>query len=174
MTERLRDGLSDAASWAADHLLLVFVSGWIGANLLILLWPEDTADRDAYLRFLKTWQTLQRQAADADEAAWDAFAADTRSWLEPAIGELEQTAGPEAPLQQHLLWIGRDHLLPALDSRGRDVDEQKIRSHFRQIYLKLIRQGFPVPDPSVPPDDQGSADSGAASETAAEADEDSG
>jgi hypothetical protein len=137
--------------WKSRWPLLTVIGAWVLANGIILFWPQDDADRDYYNTYVSVWRALEEfRAKRAQAAEWTEFSAAQRSQLEPIIEDLNDDASPEAPTKQHLLWAGRDYLLPILQGKE-GIDESKFIEHMSRARSNLRKQGFDVEDLKPPP-----------------------
>lgn len=116
---------------------------WLLANV-VLLWPEDQTDREYYDAYIVMWRGIEdfRSGKSAPEL-WDEFSQEKLAELRSILADLEDDASPAEPDKQHLLWAGRDYLVPILEGKA-VVDDAKLREHMDLARRKLLREGFDV------------------------------
>ncbi len=121
--------------------LLVILGGWLCVNYFVLdaLNPY-AAEQNYELQFSQIYDEMQRYQQDnTTDAQWDAFATNSRQVVEPIIQKLQQNVSPEHPIRQHLLWAGRDCLLPALQNRQSWTPDlqDRLQQHLQQAQTLL-------------------------------------
>ncbi len=137
--EEIRERLEPRIVWP-----VVIVSGWLLINYFVLqaLHPYQ-AERD-YLKQLE-WvrDDLQHyKEAGITGAKWEDFADKTLDVVQPIVRRLESNAGAEYPVRQHLLWAGRDCIIPALQEPANlnEELEQRLQQHLNFAASLLEQQ----------------------------------
>ena len=129
-------GLRKLAIPAAVLTILITINGaaWMWINT-----DSEQTQIDKINQIGKEFRELQfRKAGDAE---WVKFLSVSRQTLEPMIPQFEKYASSSRPIQQQLLWAGRDCLLPMLKA-GRNVDpalQSRFQQHMYQIRYKILR-----------------------------------
>jgi len=94
-------------------LLLVVVNVVLG-----ILAQPDVLNQERHKALSDVYQRMERLRNDrAAPEAWDEFVRDARHELEPLLARLEKEADVHHPIEQHLLWAGRDYLLPLIEQQ---------------------------------------------------------
>jgi len=94
-------------------VLLVVVNVVLG-----ILAQPDVVNQERHKALSDVYQRMERLRSDrAAPEAWDEFVRDARHELEPLLARLEQEADVHHPIEQHLLWAGRDYLLPLIEQQ---------------------------------------------------------
>lgn len=116
---------------------------WLSANV-VLLWPADQTDRKYYDAYIATWRGIEGfRSGETEPGLWDEFSEEKLAELRSILADLEDDSSPAEPDKQHLLWAGRDYLVPILEGKA-VVDDAKLREHMDLARRKLLREGFDV------------------------------
>lgn len=147
-SEAARRNLPPAGSrFKLPRLALVVVGVFVVTNALILLLAPDVfgPDHRNYHTFLSIWDEMkQMRERGSPLLEWNAFAEQASARLAPIIAELEESADVRQPVKQHLLWAGRDCLLPMLRNAHvrRSHSEEQFQQHMnRASELLAAREG---------------------------------
>jgi hypothetical protein len=98
-----------------EHWPLAAALGLILVANLFALYDPANPNRERHQAFSGMWnrmQLLRDQQASPD--AWEELAGEIPATIQPIIGVLNQESDVHHPIEQHLLWAGRDYLLPLL------------------------------------------------------------
>ena len=139
LSSLLQSGAWLTAFLAAHKLALAAVLVIVAGNVVALVASQQPSKSDSEI--LAIYQNLWKQVRtyqDEPPAAevWQSFAAAGRAELEPIVQGLQKTASVRQPLQQNLLFCGRDHLLVLLKSEKPPAENSP---HRRVVdrYLRL-------------------------------------
>ncbi|MBL8851884.1 MAG: hypothetical protein JNG89_19585 [Planctomycetaceae bacterium] len=117
-----------AALWGAVNLGL-----YIYSNL------DYASEREILTAYVEVWnEYLKLQEAETTEAQWKSFKEAAAPRLQPLVDELTSNTSSSTPIRRHLLWAGRDCLLPLVSTAG---GERERRTEFGfQQHLNAIEQ----------------------------------
>lgn len=113
-----------------------------GINYGLWVWINTDSEQTQIEKLKRIGTRFQelnfRKGSDAE---WTAFRSESLKTLEPMIPLFEKYASADRPIQQQLLWAGRDCLLPMLKT-GRNADPElqaRFHQHMFQIRYKILR-----------------------------------
>ncbi|MFO1093752.1 MAG: hypothetical protein U0992_10640 [Planctomycetaceae bacterium] len=157
---RLRYALGDAIDAVAEFIArfwvpfaLVAVLGAINLGIYLARQFDYPADREIRTTYVEIWnEYLKLQEAKTTKEQWQAFSKSSESRLTPLIEGLATRTDAETPLRRHLLWAGRDCLVPLVSSAGGER-QQRTEINFQQhlnAIDQLLRNESPQPMRGAP------------------------
>jgi hypothetical protein len=124
--------------------VIVIIAVWAGVNFFVarMLHPYE-AEAKYLERFVAIRDELLRHRdADLSEPAWTKFSAQSRDEVQRIVAKLKRGATADHPVRRHLLWAGKDCLLPGLAGRQAFTPEieQRFELYVNQASTALIGQ----------------------------------
>ena len=101
--------LRDSWGIAAAAVLLVTV------NWFVLTRPQVDKTAERYSTVLLIYERAGQLETNGSAEQWQEFARDAHERLDPIVADLQKHADVSEPIDQHVLWMGRDYLLPLID-----------------------------------------------------------
>ena len=141
------------APWFKLSVKIIGGAGVLVALNVALLWilrDPHAREREILAKYETIWDELRiYQPGDVAEEDWRAFADNAVNEIEPITKGLAQSADRHQPIQQSLLYAGRDHLIPLLKSAEPPSATNPAVTIFERYLRNLNRQLFPE---RVPPE----------------------
>lgn len=136
LVEMISDRMSPRIVWP-----VVLIAVWILINYIVLrsINPYET-EREYLDQFVAIGDELARFRDTKDQAqGWEKFAGQSHQIVARIVDDLQKTAAAEHPMRRHLLWAGKNCLLPGLDGPEAFTPElqERFDMHIRQAQLAL-------------------------------------
>jgi hypothetical protein len=130
------------AEFVARHWLpFALVGLWGALNLGIYIYSrfDYATEREIVAAYVEVWnEYIALQDSKATEAQWQAFKDTATPRLQPLVDELTTNTSSQTPARRHLLWAGRDCLLPLIAAAGGER-QPRVEFGFQQ-HLNAIEQ----------------------------------
>jgi hypothetical protein len=111
LTRRSLEWLSQYRVVVAGLAVIVLI------NIAVLAFSPRDLTNERYQTVVEVWsrtQQLAQSSASADE--WRLLSSEAHARLDPLIAEWEKNADVRRQVDQHLLWMCRDYLMPTIQS----------------------------------------------------------
>ncbi len=137
--EEITDRLDPRFLW-----VVVIIAVWLGINFFVLRMMNPYEAERTYLEQFVTIrdELLRHRQAELNETEWAAFSTRSRAEVQRIVGKLKRGATAEHPVRRHLLWAGKDCLLPALNNPDGLTPElqQRLDKYISQVTTALGAQ----------------------------------
>ena len=134
--EEITDRLDPRFLWVA-----VIIAAWLGVNFFVLRMMNPYEAERTYLeQFVAIRDELSRhRQTELNEAEWAEFSTRSRAEVQRIVGKLKRGATAEHPVRRHLLWAGKDCLLPGLQDPQAFTPEieQRFELYMNQASMAL-------------------------------------
>jgi len=132
-------GIRRFVSWVVFAVVFIALGVVLSRQFSMnwLFWSNPIAT------YATIWEELkQKRNAQASPEEWEVFATRARRETASIVARLERTASPQTPMDQQLLWAGRDYLPKMLtDARTEEsAAERKFAEHLQRA--QWLKQGL--------------------------------
>jgi hypothetical protein len=144
------------AEFVARHWVPFALAALLGAiNLGIYIYSkyDYASEGEVLATYVEVWnEYIKLTEAETTEAQWKAFKEKATPRLQPLIDDLLGNTSAQTPTRRHLLWAGRDCLLPIVSGAGGER-QPRVEFGFQQhvnAIEQLMRGESPKPIPGSP------------------------
>lgn len=137
-------------------VLLVIGLGILLARML----PSSDADIETFRLYQSIYDRfVEIRENGADTTKYNALKEESVPKIKPILDDLDKTASAAEPVKQHLLWAGKDHLIPMLDdARSEPSENEEFFVDHMENARKILEAQYGGALPSA--EDSPEADSG--------------
>lgn len=138
----LAEGVDQVAEFIARFWIPFTIAAlWGAVNLGLYIYGQldYASEREILTAYVEVWnEYLELQEGKTSEDQWTAFREKATPRLQPLVDELATNTNSDTPIRRHLLWAGRDCLLPLVSSAGGERP-RRVEFGFQQ-HLNAVEQ----------------------------------